>query len=66
MPIIIQKVDWEIPSGNDCAFSDGRPCPFLSSWEFNGSVFCAIERQTPMESTKRQTWKKTPLCKLRT
>jgi len=65
MPIKITVTEWEIPSGNDCQFSDGRPCPFLANYEYAGSAFCRIERGTSMQETKRQTWKKTPLCKAR-
>ena len=66
MPIKVTVTEWEIPGGNDCEFADGRPCPFLAWHEYRGSAYCKIERQTPIEpAIKRQTWKKTPLCKLR-
>jgi hypothetical protein len=65
MPITITITEWEIPAGNDCQFNDGKPCPLLKAWEFASSAYCAIERYTPLDQSKRQTWKKTPLCRLR-
>ena len=65
MPIKITVTEWEIPSGNDCQFSDGRPCPFLNGWEYRGDAFCKIERGTTLKESKRQTWKKTDACKAR-
>lgn len=66
MPIKVTVTEWEIPSGNDCEFNDGHPCPFLGLHEYRGAAYCKIERQTLLVTSKRQTWKKTPLCKLRT
>jgi hypothetical protein len=66
MAIKVTVTEWEIPNGNDCEFADGKPCPFLAYHEYRGSAYCKIERSTYLETSKRQTWKKTPLCKLRT
>lgn len=67
MPIKVTVTEWEIPSGNDCEFADGRACPFLAGHEYSGNAYCKIERQTSLKAaTKRQTWKKTDACKLRT
>lgn len=66
MAIKVTITEWEIPGANDCLFADGRPCPFLADYEYSGNAYCKIERQTPLEpGTKRQTWKKTALCKTR-
>jgi len=66
MPIKITVTEWEIPVGHDCQFGDGKPCPFLKGWEYSGSAFCSLERGATLEQTKRQTWRKTDACKLRT
>lgn len=66
MPITIRITDWEIPGGNDCKFNDDRPCPFLQGHEYCGNAYCKIERLTPLELSRRDTWKKTPTCRLRT
>ena len=66
MPIKVTITEWEIPGGGDCFFNDERPCPFLRGNEYSGDAFCQIERQTQLElGVKRQTWKKTALCKTR-
>ena len=66
MPIKITITEWVIPVGHDCQFGDGRPCPLLKGWEYSGAAYCVIEKNTSLEMTKRQTWKKTPLCQTRT
>jgi len=65
MPIKVTITDWTIPDGNDCEFNDGQPCPFLQGHEYSGHAHCKIERRTTLEQSRRQTWKKTPLCKAR-
>jgi len=66
MAIKVMVTEWEIPSGNDCEFSGGKPCPFLAWHEYRATAYCKIERDSHLATSKRQTWKKTPLCKLRT
>jgi hypothetical protein len=65
MPTQITVATWEIPTGNDCMFADGQPCQFLKREEYQGSPFCCLERTTQLQTTKRQTWKRTDACKLR-
>jgi hypothetical protein len=66
MPIKVTITEWTIPSGTDCEFSNGTPCPFIRGFEYCGNPHCSIERTTPLKMSKRQTWKKTPLCLTRT
>lgn len=65
MPIKITVTEWTIPAGHDCQFGDNRPCPFLKGWEYSGDAYCVIEKNTPLELSRRQTWKKTQTCSLR-
>lgn len=65
MAIKITITEWEIPSGNDCEFADGKPCPLLGGWEYCGNGYCQLERGTALVQSKRQTWKKTETCKAR-
>lgn len=65
MPIKITVTEWEIPTGNDCEFADGKPCPFLGYHEYRGDGYCKIERTTSLSQSKRQTWRKTPTCRTR-